>query len=135
MAPIKFADAIADPLQKAPVVGDEHDGALKCSDLLLQPVDGGDIEVVGWLIKEQDVGLDHQRSGERRAPTPSSREGRKLFVGIQIQLLQYLFDPLRHGPAVEMLQLGLNLAQLLQRVGRAICRQRVVSREQGASLG
>ena len=43
MASIQFPDTIADALQKPSVMGDEHDGALKHSDLLFKPVDGGDV--------------------------------------------------------------------------------------------
>ena len=51
VAPVELADAIADPLQKTPIVGDEYDGTVKCSNLLLQPIDGGDIEMVGRFVQ------------------------------------------------------------------------------------
>ena len=96
MASIQLPDTIADALQKASVMGDEHDGTLKHSDLLFKPVDGGDVEVVGWFVQKQNIGFDDQGSGKRGPPTPPARECCKLLVGIQAQLLKYLVDSLLH---------------------------------------
>ena len=96
MAAIEFANTVADLLQKAPVVGDEHDGALECIDLLLQPVNGGDVEMVGRLIEEQDVGLYDQGARQCGTPTPAARQGRKSLISIEVKLLKYFLDALRH---------------------------------------
>ena len=50
--PIELADAVGDSLQETSVVGNEHDRTVKCFKLLLKPGDGGDVEVVGGLIKQ-----------------------------------------------------------------------------------
>ena len=77
-------------------MGDEHDGALECIDLLLQPVNGGDVEVVGRLIEEQYVGLCDQGARQRGTPTPATRQGRKSLISIEVKLLKYFLDALRH---------------------------------------
>jgi len=58
------------------VVGD-HDagGVLERLDVSNDPLDVGDIQVIGWLIHEQDVGLLEHGSGKGELHSPSTREG------------------------------------------------------------
>ena len=72
MAPIELANAITDALQKPPVVGDEDNGALEATDLLLQPIDRGDIEVVGRFVQQQHVRLCHQCPRQCGTPSPAA---------------------------------------------------------------
>ena len=43
------------PVQKIPVVADGDHGALEAVDILLQPLHGVEVQVVGGLIQQQDV--------------------------------------------------------------------------------
>ena len=72
VAPIELANAITDALQKPPVVGDEDNGALEATDLLLQPIDRGDIEVVGRFVQQQHVWLCHQCPRQCGTPSPAA---------------------------------------------------------------
>ena len=42
--------------KKAPVVADEHKGGAPGIEVSLQPFDGGEIEMIGRLVEEQDIG-------------------------------------------------------------------------------
>ena len=47
MAPIELTNAITNALQESPVVGNKNNGTLEVTDLLLKPIDRGDVEMVG----------------------------------------------------------------------------------------
>src|SRR5690554_914005 len=59
--------------QESPIVGDEQYRPIEGQQLLLQPGDGIEVQVVGRLIEQQQVGLGHQRPGQCHTPTPSTR--------------------------------------------------------------
>jgi hypothetical protein len=48
-------------------VGHEKDAARKGREGFLQPFDRGDVQVVGGLVEEQQVGLQDERTRERDA--------------------------------------------------------------------
>ena len=50
--------------QEGPVVADDHESALVAAEPVFQPIDCGDVEVVGRLVEQQQVGLRSQRAGE-----------------------------------------------------------------------
>ena len=64
----------ADRLQKPAVVGDEHDRRVEAHQVLLEPLERGDVEVVGRLVEQQQVGVAGQRAAERRARQLAARE-------------------------------------------------------------
>ena len=57
----------ADRLQEPAVVGDEDDGRVEVEQRLLEPLERLDVEVVGGLVEQQQVGLRGQRPGQRGA--------------------------------------------------------------------
>ena len=75
------ADELARPrrhaVEKVAVVRDEDDGAGVRREVLLEPVDGLDVEVVRRLVEQQDVGLPEEQARERDAHAPAAREGRE----------------------------------------------------------
>ena len=52
-AAIQFQQAGRQPLQQGTVVSDEQQPAAKFQQLLLQPLDGFQIEMVGRLVQQQ----------------------------------------------------------------------------------
>ena len=80
MAAIELTDAVTDALQEPPVVGNEDDCALELTDLLLKPIDRGDIEMVGRLVQQQYVGLCHQCPRQCGTPSPSTRQSRQRVI-------------------------------------------------------
>src|SRR5690554_7460637 len=85
--------------QKSTVVGDEQYRSIEGKQLLLQPGDGIEIQVVGRLIKQQQVGLSHQRPGQSHTSTPTARERTHLVIGGQSQPSQHHIDTLVERPA------------------------------------
>jgi hypothetical protein len=59
-------------VEKIAVVRDEHEGKRILQQILLQPVAGFEIEVVGGLVEQQQVGLFEQQLGERDAHLPAA---------------------------------------------------------------
>ncbi|MNM66076.1 hypothetical protein D3C81_775430 [compost metagenome] len=51
---------LGDPVQQATVVGDQHEGAAPAQQKLLQPEQGGQVQVVAGFIEQQQVGLAQQ---------------------------------------------------------------------------
>ena len=58
-----------------------------------QPFDGRQVEMVGRLVEQQDVGLGRQHVGQRRAPRLAAREPRRVFLAGEAQLLQQVAAP------------------------------------------
>jgi hypothetical protein len=64
----------ADRLQEPAVVCDEHDGRVQRLEVALEPLERGDVEVVGGLVEEQEVGVAGQRPRQRCARQLPARE-------------------------------------------------------------
>ncbi len=77
-----------EPLQKGAVVADEHHGAGKAQQHLLQPFDGGQIEMVGGLVEQQQIGIAGERAGECCAPALPAGEFRWLARAVQAEAIQ-----------------------------------------------
>ena len=77
---------------KGPVVTDKQQGAAELAQRVFQPGNRRDIEMVGGLIQQQDIGLGHQRLGEQNAPLPAARQGIQRLVGIDLVLRENSID-------------------------------------------
>ena len=73
---VEVEDVGAAFVEEFGVVGD-HDagGVLERLDVSNDPLDVGDVQVIGWLVHEQDVGLLEHGSGKGELHSPSPREG------------------------------------------------------------
>ncbi len=56
-AKVNVADVGTHHVEEVPVMGNDEDEVFKFCQEILQPHDGFDVEVVGRLIKQQDVGI------------------------------------------------------------------------------
>ena len=63
-APVDLNDALHHTVQKVTVVGDGKDGALKGIQILLQPLCGAEVQMVGGLIQQQDVRVLQNEPGQ-----------------------------------------------------------------------
>ena len=75
--------------QKAAVMADEDQRAAAAGEFALQPFDGGEVEMVGRLVQQQDIGLGRQHPRQRRAPRFAAGEVGGILVAVQAELLQH----------------------------------------------
>jgi len=69
-------------------VADQHQRATARTEFAFQPFDGGEVEVVGRLVQQQDVGRGRQHTGERRAARFAAGELRRVLVAVQPELFE-----------------------------------------------
>ncbi len=72
----------ANRLQEPAVVGDEDDRGIEIAQVALQPLQRGDVEVVGGLVEQQQVGSARQRPRQRGPGQLAAGEGRELPLGL-----------------------------------------------------
>ncbi len=63
-------------VEQGQVVGDDEKGAPVAGEVLDEPALGVDVEVVGRLVEEQDVGVGEEDAGELDAPALAARHRR-----------------------------------------------------------
>mmetsp|Transcript_20628 Transcript_20628/g.62968 ORF Transcript_20628/g.62968 Transcript_20628/m.62968 type:complete len:248 (+) Transcript_20628:2412-3155(+) len=61
--------------EKVTIVRDDHQSMLPLLQVALQPDDGMEVEVVGWLVEQQQPWLAEERAGEGDAHPPAARKG------------------------------------------------------------
>ena len=64
-------------VEEIPVVGDDDHAALVRREKSLQPLQRLDVEVVGRLVEEEEIGGEEEESGQGRPHAPASRELRE----------------------------------------------------------
>ena len=83
-------------VQEHPVVAHDHVRALILLQEALEPLDGVEIEMVGGLVEEEQVGVPQQHSRQHRAALLSAAEfdqGPIQIVLAEVESLQHLLDP------------------------------------------
>ena len=111
LAAIQIDDAGGQILQEGAVMGDEQQRTVPGQQHFLELGDGRDIQMVGGLVEQQQVGFLHQRAGQQHAAFLPARQGFELPVGVQIQTRQGGFDLGRERPAVHGFDPGLGLGK------------------------
>ena len=81
-------------------MGDEHDGAGKAEQEVLQPFDGRDVQVVGGLVQQQHVGRTHQRLRQQHATLHAAGQRGEVGIAVQLQARQGLAHARVQVPAV-----------------------------------
>ena len=114
MTPIQFEDAGGQVLQEGTVVGDEQHGAVVAHQRLFQPGDGADVQVVGGLVQQQQVGLGHQGLGQQHAAAPATGKFGQGLVRRQLQAAEGAVHQLLQAPAVAGLQFLLDMGEFGQ---------------------
>ncbi|MFM1945088.1 MAG: hypothetical protein RI897_4070 [Verrucomicrobiota bacterium] len=74
-AAFDFVDLVDDFVHELAVVGDEEDGAGIFFEVILEPEEGEEVEVVGGFVEEEEVGFDDEESGEVCAHDPATAHG------------------------------------------------------------
>ena len=95
-------------------MGDEQEGAAPVGQEGLQPVDALDVQMVGGLVEQQQVGVPDQGAGQQHAALASAREGVEFGIRVQIEPRQHRFHPLLQCPGARRLEIVLDAGQALQ---------------------
>ena len=122
-AGIDFDRDVRQRTQEIAVVGDQHQRSLIRLEVLLEPVDGGEVEVVGRLVEEEEIGLGREHARQLRAHAPAA--GKRLerlreLLRRKTEAAERDFHASLDVVAAEMLELRLQLAVALH-LGR-VCK-------------
>jgi hypothetical protein len=71
-------------LEEPAVVGHEHDRGVERLQRALEPLERGDVEVVGGLVEQQQVGVAGQRAGQRGSGQLPARQRVQLAVEVAV---------------------------------------------------
>ena len=85
-------------------------------DAVLEPANRRNVEVIGWFVEQQQVGLLHQRFGQCHAPAPAARQFIHLLIGRQVELGHRGFDALIDMPAIAGVNAGVQGFEVLHSV-------------------
>ncbi len=104
------------------VVGDEHHGERVVGQILFQPVAGGEVEMVGRLVEQQQVRPAQQQLGQGNAHLPTAREVLARLVAVGLRKTEPLEDPGHlglHGIAAALQEFLLKMGVAVE-VGRKV---------------
>jgi len=101
---VELDDPQRDRIEEAPVMGDDQHAAGKRKQRLLQPFDRGEIEMVGRLVEEEQIGRHDKRARQRHALLQPAREIRYRIVLGQLQAAERGLDPVLEAPAVARIE-------------------------------
>ena len=73
-APRQVRDGRDHAVEEVAVVGDEHHAALVRGEEALEPAERLEIQVVGRLVEQQEIGAEQEQARQRRSHAPSARE-------------------------------------------------------------
>ncbi|MNS33755.1 hypothetical protein D3C72_658730 [compost metagenome] len=133
-APVQFDDAGGHAVQEGAIVGNQQHAAPEADQQVFEPADGGDVEVVGRFVEQQDVRLGHQPLRQRHALLQAAGQRIHAHVRIQAEAGQRGFHAGAQRPGVGGVQFGLYAMQLGQRglvvMGVELGQRRLVAGQQ-----
>ncbi|MNJ46401.1 hypothetical protein D3C77_415290 [compost metagenome] len=96
LAAFQPVDGVGDAVQEGAVVADDQQGETGLDQLVLEQFDGQDVEVVGRLVQQQQVGLFGEGLGEGGAADLAAGQPLRRLVRVEAEGLQPAFG----GPAL-----------------------------------
>ena len=90
MPAVQLHHPVGQTAQEGPVMGDKEKGPAGAQQVVLQPGDGFQIQMVGGLVEQHQVGLAHQRLGQQYATARPARQRFKVGLRIQLQARDHL---------------------------------------------
>jgi len=94
-AAVEPDDRAREAFEQSAVVADEHEAGAQPAEFLLQPLDGRQVEVIGWLVEQQDVGGGGKDAGQRGAARLATGKTGWGFVARETELLQQVAGAVR----------------------------------------
>ena len=74
--------------QEPAVVADRDKRGAARQEFALEPFDGGEIEMIGGLVEQQDVGRRRKHARQRSPPRLAAGEASRVFAAVEAELLQ-----------------------------------------------
>ena len=94
---LRIGDAAVEPdrgardaLEQPAVVADQDDTGAHPGQLALQPLDTGQVEMVGRLVQQQDVGRGSQHAGQGGAACLAARKSRVVFLAGKAEFFEQI---------------------------------------------
>ncbi|KAF5029748.1 hypothetical protein DSECCO2_645370 [anaerobic digester metagenome] len=87
-APVHLHDAGGQTAHEGPVVRDEHQRARAAHQIVFQPGDGVDVDVVGGFVQQQIL-RGHQGAGQQHAALAPAGQGGELALRVQAQVVAH----------------------------------------------
>ena len=84
--------------EEGAVMADEEQRALEAQQHLLEPFDGRQVEVIGGLVQQQQIGIAGQRPGQGRAPALAARKPGGIARSVEAEAVEEGGDPMRRCP-------------------------------------
>ena len=100
--------------KKAAVMADDHQRGAPRIEVALQPFDRGQVEMIGRLVEQQDVGRWRQHACERGAARFAAGQMRRVFLAGKAKLLQQMAGNIA---VVGWLEAGLDIGQRGRKTG------------------
>ncbi len=115
-------DFVDRDVQEIAVVRDQHEGERVVGKILLQPVACFQIQVIGGLVEQQQVGFFEQQFGERDAHLPAAGK----FLGAFVPLLVRETEAGKHGAHLRFDGVAVAVAEFAIQLMEAIGHLRVL---------
>ncbi len=114
-------------------MGDEQQGALEVDEQAFQPLNGREVEMVGRLVEQQQLGVGDQRARQRDTLFQAAGQGIDCTIGIQAQPLQRFLHPTVEPPGIVDFQLMRQPLQVFEGVhvafGHPVRRSMVIGQQ------
>ena len=89
---VQFEDGVAHVFQKITIVRDHQNGHFRLGEVALEPLDHVQVQVVGRLVQEQDVGLFNQDACQGNPPPlAAAQRGHGSSEVVEVEPSQHLF--------------------------------------------
>ena len=95
-------------------MGDEQQRAAVAVEQAFQPFDGGEVEMVGGFVEQQQFRLGDQGASQGDPLLLAAGQGVHLDVGRQVEPAQGLFHPAAQTPGVVRFELVAEPVQLVE---------------------
>ena len=85
LSAIQVHDAGREAADERAVVAHEQQRARELEHHILEPGDGLDVQMIGRLVEQQEVGLRDERASEHDAPPPAARQRPERRIAVELQ--------------------------------------------------
>ncbi len=115
-AALDVGDAAGDVVEEIAVVGNQQQRAAVILEPLFEPDDGIEVQVIGGLVEQQQVGAAHQRPPQVQPHAPAAGEARHRLQELPVGKTQAVQQGRCPGPGA----VAVDVAQQLVAVGEAL---------------